>query len=89
MTEEAGDDTGVEMVCDELVGLVTDYLEGTLSAIDRDRFERHIRECVWCERYLEQTRAVIAAMGELGSEPDDPAALERALIEFRDAHAGS
>ena len=66
---------------------MTDYLEGTISEADRRRFELHVAECEWCERYVEQTRAVVAALGQLGEEPADPAALERALRAFRDAHA--
>ena len=86
MSEGEIEQSEIEMACDELVGLVTEYLEGTISAADRVRFERHIVECVWCERYVEQTRAVVAALGEQGGEPVDPDALERALIAFRDAH---
>jgi anti-sigma factor RsiW len=79
----------LEMVCDELVGLVTEYLEGTISDVDRERFETHIRECEWCDHYVEQTRAVVAALGDLGEEPPDPDALNRALIAFREARGGS
>lgn len=86
MSEPTMSGAEIEMVCDELVTLATEYIEGTISDVDRERFKRHIRECLWCERYLEQTREVIAALGDMGSEPDDPEALERALIAFRDAH---
>lgn len=75
----------LEMRCDELVTLVTDYLEGTISEADRRRFELHVAECEWCERYVEQTRAVVAALGRVGEEPADLDALERALRAFRDA----
>lgn len=75
----------LEMRCDELVGLVTDYLEGTISDADRRLFEAHVGECEWCERYVEQSRAVVAALGRLGEEPADPDALARALTAFRDA----
>ena len=75
-----------EMVCDELVGLVTDYLEGTLSELDRRRFEAHVAECEWCENYVEQTRAVAGALGRLGGEPADSEILRTALEAFRDAH---
>jgi hypothetical protein len=78
-----GDD--IEMVCDELVGLVTEYLEGTISEVDRRRFELHIGECEWCERYVEQTRAVVAALGRLDEEPPDQEALAVALAALRDA----
>lgn len=77
----------LEMVCDELVGLVSDYLEGTISAADRRRFEQHVADCEWCERYVEQTRAVVAALGRVGEEPADRVALVRALRAFRDARS--
>lgn len=76
----------LEMRCDELVGLVTAYLEGTISDADRNRFELHVVECEWCERYVEQTRAVVAALGRLGDEPAERDALTRALTAFREAH---
>lgn len=75
----------LEMVCDELVGLVTEYLEGTISDEDRRRFELHIAECEWCERYVEQTRAVVAALGRLDEEPADNEAFTKALAALRDA----
>ena len=31
-----------ELVCQQVVELVTDYLEGALSEADRRRFERHL-----------------------------------------------
>jgi anti-sigma factor RsiW len=83
-TQEREEDP--EMVCDELVGLVTDYLEGTLSELDRRRFEAHVAECEWCENYVEQTRAVAAALGRLGEEPAHSEVLTAALTAFRAAH---
>jgi len=79
----------LEMVCDELVGLVTEYLEGTISDVDRARLEAHARECEWCERYIEQMRGVAGALGELGEEQPDPEALDRALEAFRRARGGN
>lgn len=76
----------LEMRCDELVGLVTEFLEGTISAADRERFERHVADCEWCGRYVEQTRAVVAALGRPGEHPPDRDALAAALRAFRDAH---
>lgn len=58
-----------DLVCQEMVELVTEYLEGTLSRSDRRRFEAHLRGCPNCTAYLEQMRATIRAMGRL--EPDD------------------
>ena len=42
------------MDCQELVELVTDYLEGALPAARADDVETHLRECVDCLRYLGQ-----------------------------------
>ena len=39
-----------------VVELVTDYLEGALSATERERFDEHIAGCPYCEIYLEQMR---------------------------------
>jgi anti-sigma factor RsiW len=58
-----------DLVCRQAVALVTDYLEGTLSARDRRRFERHLRGCPNCSAYLEQIRATIALAG--GIEPEE------------------
>jgi anti-sigma factor RsiW len=58
-----------DLVCRQVVELVTDYLEGALSRRDRRRFERHLRSCPNCTAYLEQIRVTIAATGRL--TPDD------------------
>jgi anti-sigma factor RsiW len=51
--------------CKDFVELVTDYLEGALSDVDRERFEAHLRECDWCTRYLEQTRTTIRVVARI------------------------
>jgi anti-sigma factor RsiW len=69
-----------ELSCQELVELVTDFLEGMLPAEMRKRFERHIAHCSGCQTYLEQMRATIRATGTLTPESLPPEA-ERALLE--------
>ena len=56
-------------MCQQVVELVSDYLEGSLSRSDRRRFEAHLRKCPNCTNYLEQMRATIRATGAL--HPDD------------------
>jgi hypothetical protein len=34
-----------ELPCADLVEVVTDYLEGDLGAVDRERFDAHLLEC--------------------------------------------
>jgi len=58
-----------DLVCQQVVELVNDYLEDGLSRADRRRFEAHLRACPNCTNYLEQMRATIRAMGTL--HPDD------------------
>jgi anti-sigma factor RsiW len=77
--------TGIaeQLSCQELVELVTDYLDGALPPPDRARFEAHIAECDGCRAYLEQIRATITLTGTLVSEQIDPAAEAALLQAFR------
>ena len=54
-------------VCQEMVELVTDYLEGALSRSQRRRFEAHIAACEHCTEYLEQMRLTIDLTGRLAA----------------------
>jgi len=53
------------MDCQELVELVTDYLEGALPAARADEVEAHLRECVDCLRYLGQIQLTARLMRRL------------------------
>jgi anti-sigma factor RsiW len=59
-------------VCQEMVELVTDYLEGELSRSQRRRFEAHIAACEHCSEYLEQMRLTIDLTGRLAAEDLTP-----------------
>jgi anti-sigma factor RsiW len=77
-----------QLSCQELVELVTDYLEGALSAEDMARFEDHVSRCGACAIYVEQIRQTIALAGRI-----TPASLsaeaERDLLEaFRGWRSG-
>jgi hypothetical protein len=69
-----------QLSCQELVELVTDYLEGALSEDDRARFERHISPCDGCRIYVEQMRQTIEVVGRLSVDALTPEA-ERDLLE--------
>lgn len=77
-----------DLSCQELVELVTDYLEGALSPEDASRFEEHVRTCEGCERYLEQVRATIATVGRIGAADVPPGMLDRLLTAFRGRDSG-
>lgn len=73
-----------QLSCQEVVELVTDYLEGALPADERRRFEEHLGTCDGCRRYLDQMRATMCVTGEL-RPADLSAEAEQALLEaFRD-----
>ena len=65
--------------CQELVELVTDYLEGALAPGDLRRFEEHIEGCGKCTTYLAQMRETIRVTGTLTPEDLSPDA-ERELL---------
>ena len=68
------------LTCKELVELVTEYLEGTMSPADRSRFEEHLAICPGCITYVEQMRQTIALVGQL-TEDLLPAEAERDLLQ--------
>ena len=73
------------MTCQELVELVTDYLEGALAREDVARFEEHLAACPGCETYIEQMRGAIAVTHATGTAVA-PEAVSPLLGAFRDWH---
>ena len=69
-----------DMSCSEIVELVTEYVEGGLTAADRDRFEEHIGFCTPCLTYLDQMRRTVDGIGEVPRD-DLSAELQASLVE--------
>ena len=71
-TVQFQDGKAVEVVkrfsCDELVELVTAFLENDLDESTRSRFEEHLVGCEGCEHYLGQFRTTVDALGTLRVE---------------------
>jgi anti-sigma factor RsiW len=63
-----------DIVCQQAVELVTDYLEGALSWRERRRFEAHLRACPNCAAYLEQIRLTIELTGAVQADDLTPEA---------------
>lgn len=72
-----------EMTCRDLVETVTEYLEGTLPAADRVRFDAHLAECPPCREYLAQMRHTVAALGRLPRDTISQDAKRGLLDAFR------
>jgi anti-sigma factor RsiW len=57
-----------DLACQEVVELVTDYLEGALSSAERRRLEYHLAGCPHCTEYLAQMRETIRLTGQLTTD---------------------
>ena len=76
-------DTRREMACQELVEVITGYLEGTLPELDRARFETHLASCASCQEYLEQMQALVRLTGKLTTRSLEPESVDSLLNAFR------
>ena len=71
------------LTCQELVELVSDYLEHALPPAERARFEHHLTICPGCATYVEQFRKTIALTGTLREEDLPSDARNELLEQFR------
>jgi anti-sigma factor RsiW len=58
--------------CQEVVEMVTDYLEGALSPAGHRRLEHHLAGCPHCTEYLAQIRETIRLAGRITPEDLTP-----------------
>ena len=70
--------------CQELVELVTDYLEGALDERDLRAFDAHLAACDGCTEYLEQMRTTIRLVGTITPKDLTKDAETVLLQAFRD-----
>jgi anti-sigma factor RsiW len=73
-----------ELACQELVELVTDYLEGSLGWRTRRRVEKHLAACEACTRYVDQMRETLALLGTVPTASLSAEAQSTLLDAFRD-----
>ncbi|MEP6651558.1 MAG: MFS transporter, partial [Lapillicoccus sp.] len=62
----------VDLVCQELVTVVSDYLDGVLPPDWRDRVDDHLTGCDGCSAYLRQMRATLDLLAELEQQARPP-----------------
>jgi predicted anti-sigma-YlaC factor YlaD len=73
-----------DLTCQELVEVVTDYLEGAMPAEQRVRFEEHLAYCSWCRTYLAQMRETVEITGTLREDDLGVEARDALMKAFRD-----
>ena len=72
------------ITCQEVVELVTDYLERELPAHEASLFEQHVNFCDGCDWYLQQMRTTIETVGRITEEDVPPETRDRLLTAFRE-----
>ncbi len=77
------------LACCQVVELVTDYLEGTVTVFDRARVESHLARCQACLTYVRQIRQTVCWLGTLPDEPIAPPARAELQRLFRGWQQGS
>jgi anti-sigma factor RsiW len=77
-------DAHQHVTCSEIVELVTEYLEGSLSPEDATLVEQHLNFCDGCVWYVDQMRSTIATVGRIEEEQLPPDVRDRLLTAFRD-----
>lgn len=71
------------LTCQEVTEVVTDYLEGRQSLMQRLRFQVHLGMCRHCRAYLKQMKTTVDTIGRLSSESIPPAMSKQVLDRFR------
>ena len=72
------------LTCQEVVELVTAYLEGTMTPAMTARFEEHLTDCDGCAAYLDEIRFTVASIGSIGSDELDPVFRARLMTAFEE-----
>jgi anti-sigma factor RsiW len=75
--------------CNEIVELVTEFVEDAMPAADRARFERHLGDCGPCALYVTQIRRTIELTGRAAPEPLTGEAREAFLKLLRSWKSGN
>jgi predicted anti-sigma-YlaC factor YlaD len=73
--------------CREFVELVTEHLEGTLSAELEQAIAAHLQLCDPCVEYLEQMRRTVGLLGTLEAESLPPVVRNELLEVYGRLHA--
>lgn len=80
-------DPPASIECRELVGYVTEYLEGAVSADLRATIDHHLALCDGCTEFVHQMRQTAAAARGAETSRLDPGVRSWLLQAFRDEQA--
>jgi anti-sigma factor RsiW len=74
--------------CQEVVELVSDYVDQTLPAHEAALFEQHLNFCDGCGLYVDQVRKTINVVGDLRAEDIPEETKDKLMTAFRDWSRG-
>jgi anti-sigma factor RsiW len=72
------------VVCQQLVEMVNDYLQGDLDPTERKAVELHLAVCGHCTGYVEQVQRMLALTKASEPEPVPEALLDVLTAQFRE-----
>jgi anti-sigma factor RsiW len=72
------------ITCQEVVELVTDYIERELPPDEASLFEQHLNFCDGCVVYVEQMRATNATVGRVREEDVPAETKDKLMTAFRE-----
>ena len=73
-----------EFSCQEMIEVVTNYLDDALPPDEQQRFERHLSYCAGCNTYVDQIRETIRQTGMVPREESLPPSLREEIVaQFR------
>jgi anti-sigma factor RsiW len=75
--------TNGDLGCQQVVEIITDYLEDALDPRDRLEVEEHLALCPGCQVYLEQMRATVRALGHVPIDTLSEQAQADLMMAFR------
>ncbi len=73
-----------DLDCQDVVEIVTDYLENVLPESERRALEAHLQECDGCEAYLAQINAIRTNLGSVQLAPLHEIARTTLITTFRE-----
>jgi anti-sigma factor RsiW len=75
--------TDDELSCQQVVEIITDYLEDALDPRDRLHVEEHLALCPGCKVYLDQMRSTVRALGHIPVDTLSQRAQADLMLAFR------
>ena len=81
--------TAHQLICQEFVEVVTDYLEGALEGSLARAAEAHLARCDACVEFLAQMRLTVAELGRVPADRLSATSRTELVDAFRDWSATS